>query len=97
MFEYRKIRLLNDKLFLLGEKKSELVKEGKYKEAEKVDKEMNELTIKIQQLTEKHLEKSWKKIEKTNAKIDKKLNGSNMFPDLGDEKAEEYLAGVMKR
>ena len=55
MFEYRKIRLLNDKLFLLGEKKSELVKEGKYKEAEKVDKEMNELTIKIQQLTQKHL------------------------------------------
>ena len=96
MFEKRKIDLLTNKYYLLGEEQLKLLKEGKYDKAEKVNKEMDEIAKKIQELTGKKLDKTAKKSSKLTAKIDKKIEKSGLYPSVSDEDAERALEEIMK-
>lgn len=97
MFEQRRIDLLTNKLYLLGEEELRLLKEGNNKEAEKISKEIDEISKKIQKLTEKELGKTEIKADKISAELDKKLKQyDEILPKTTDEEAEEFLNEIMR-
>ena len=79
MFENRRIRILTNKLYMLGEEHLKLIKDGNYEKAQQKSDEMDILSAKIQELTGKELEKTGKKAALESAKIDKKLDEINQI------------------
>ena len=97
MFEKRKIDLLTNKVYLLGEEYLNLIKEGKYDKAENVNKEIRELTKKIQELNEKQLDKTMNESDDLIERIDKKIEEFDLFQSVSDKEAENKLDEIMGR
>ncbi len=97
MFDNMKINLLNKKFNILCERQLDLLKSGKYEEAEKVGKEIEAVSNEIQEISGKKLEKTEKKFEKEASKLDKELKDyDDVFGTVSEEEGEKALSDIMR-
>ena len=97
MFERRRINILANDIFLLGQEHLKLIKEGKHAKAAKISFKIDELSNKMQQLTEKELYKTVLKADKASEKLDREMKKfDNFFDNVSEEESEAMLNSIMR-